>query len=66
MAEEANARFPALEEQPAAYIWFGLTDLTFGYDPAGVEVTESVKNVLDDFTDRVSRGKRQARRIIWL
>lgn len=34
--------------------WFGLTDLTLGYDPAGVEVTDSVKNVLDDFLNGVS------------
>ena len=34
--------------------WFGLTDLTLGYDPAGVEVTESVKMVLDRFTNVVS------------
>lgn len=34
--------------------WFGLTDLTLGYDPAGVEVTDPVKKVLEEFTDRVS------------
>jgi len=34
--------------------WFGLTDLTLGYDSAGTEITESVKNVLDNFLNGVS------------
>jgi hypothetical protein len=40
---------------PGKLGWYGLTDLSLGYDPASAEKTPSVRPALDRYVDRVSK-----------